>query len=405
MKRNHSFYKNLLFVFLIFFVLSHVFSQTKPEQKNYKDLFVIIDTSKSMRGVGPTAKKMGMGDISVKVKQSAKKFVSGLQNGDTFTLITFDTYTKFYNTVKIKTPGDKEKLKLVIDNIQFNGLDTYTSRMVKSVEQKVRKLENSFNDASNRNTMVVIMSDGLDDPPSKKSGAEKLKLEEYEKAKRPTGSPMYIYYLHLSPKSITKEQEKRIEKLRSGREGKTTVTQADPSRGKEKIIERAVDKTKKNYQADTDKKENLTKDSGFMAFVKANWWWLLLILLAVIAGIVLLVMMFAGGNKKPKRYMIGYLIYGDKKSNLKESNKVNLSKIKKGFIKIGTSKSDDVYLRGIQFPGIAIYGNKQGGKNGFDISEDDLKKINVVEQKKDGVLSFDDVFEIENFEFTLKLKP
>ncbi len=414
MSKKHAFIKYLLVLTVVLFTVN-AFSEKKPAKpakaakapavKVYKDVIVVIDTSKSMRGVGPTAKKLGMGDLSSKVKESAAKFVDDLNTGDTFTLVTFSTRTKFYKTVKISSVIDKDKIKSNINSIKFEGNDTFTSRMIRNVEKKVTQIEKSLKNAANRNTMVVIMSDGLDDPPSV-ARRSKLKLKEYGKATRPSGSPMYIYYLHLSPKSVTKEQQKRIEVLRGGRGGRTTVTQADPSGGNQKVIERAVDKTKKNYKDDTTKKAEAKKaDSGFMGFIKANWWWLLLVLLVVIAGIVLAIMMFSGGKKKPKRYMIGHLIYGDKKSNHQESNKLNLASVKKGYIKIGTTKMDDITLRGISFPGISIYGNKQGGKDGFDISEEDLKKINIIQQKKDGVLSYDDIFEIESFEFTIKLKP
>ena len=90
---------------------------------------------------------------------------------------------------------------------------------------------------------------------------------------------------------------------------------------------------------------------------------------------------------------------------MKEKNDQNLAKVKRGYVKIGSSREDDIVLRGIHnFEGIKIYGNKIGGRDGFDIDEADLKKINVIQQKKEGVLSYDDIFEVQNYSFSIKQK-
>lgn len=397
----------LVIIFITLFSLqifaAQVQSAQNPVQPKNKDIFIVIDTSKSMKGIGPTAKRLGMGDISGKVIASAKKFIADLKPGDSLTIITFSTTTKFYPTVKLSVPADREKLLNILSAIRFDGNDTYTSKMIKSIEEKVRTLE-AQDVTKKRSRVVVIMSDGLDDPPAT-SQEERFTLSTDPRVKRPAGS-LFIYYLHLSPKPVSEEQRQRIEQLRQGREGSTTVTQADPSHGREQVIERAADQTRQNITEDTARRTS--GKAGIMGFIKANWWWLLIVLLAVIALVFFVLVPLLGGKKggkKPKRYLVGYIVYSDKKSNVKEQNDYNLAKVKRGYVKIGSSREDDIVLRGIHnFEGIKIYGNKTGGRDGFDIDEADLKKINVIQQKKEGVLSYDDIFEVQNYSFSIKQK-
>ena len=92
-----------------------------------------------------------------------------------------------------------------------------------------------------------------------------------------------------------------------------------------------------------------------------------------------------------------------RRATLKKKLLLICQSLKKGYVKIGGAKDDDIKLRGVYgFPGIRISGNKKGGREGFDISEDDLKKINIIEQKQEGCISYDDVFEIENYSFVIK---
>lgn len=362
-----------------------------------KDMFLIIDTSLSMAGVGPTARRLGMGDITKKVKKSSLKFIKDLKVGDSFTLVSFDTKTRFYKTITIKNIKDKKKIVPLIMKLISKGKDTYTSNMVKDVIKKVREFEKKF---PNRDRIIIIMSDGLDDPPRTQT-EQRLNLRQDQRVKRKTGAPLFVYYLHLSPRPITSDQRRRLDAMREGREGQTVVTQADPSRGNNQAIDRAVDNTRQNYSNDLNR--GLSKKS----FFAANWWWLLLILL----GLLFLLFMFiskrkgAGGKKKSKSKMIGFIVYSDKKSNVQEETVFNMSSVKRGYVKIGVSTDDDIKLRNLYgFRGIRIVGDKTGGRNGFTLSEEDFKKINIVGQKKEGVLSYEDSFEIENYLFTIKLR-
>jgi hypothetical protein len=398
----------ILITFLILFTASistlscskKKIKKVQPILNGTKDLFIVIDTSKSMKGVGPTAKRLGMGDISSKVKESSTKFITDLIPGDTVTIVTFDSEPVFHGTFKIKTLSDKSFVKSKIMDISFEGEDTYTSRMITAVVDRVKEFETS-DIKKIRRRVVVILSDGLDDPPVKKR-KDKLKLTKDPRIKREDTAPLFIYYLHLSPTKVTTQQRRRIEELSGGRDGAVSVRQADPSRGREGVIERAVESTRRESGENIRRYEE-KKKSPLVFFLKANWWWLLIALLALSAIIVFLIPLIKGSVKKNKKSMVGYLVYTDKKSNIKEETVVNLSKFNKGYVKIGGSKDDDVKLRGVfGFPGIRISGNKKGGREGFDITEDDLKKVNIIEQKKEGCISYDDVFEIENYSFTIK---
>ena len=177
-------------------------SKKKPKKvkvvlNGTKDLFIVIDTSKSMKGVGITAKRLGMGDISEKVKESSAKFVADLIPGDTATVVTFDSEPVFHGTFKIKKESDKAYIKSKILSLSFEGEDTYTSKMVDAILKRVKEFEAS-DIKHKRKRVVIILSDGLDDPPRAKR-RDMLKLGKDPRIKREDAAP--LFYLLPSSKS------------------------------------------------------------------------------------------------------------------------------------------------------------------------------------------------------------
>ncbi|HQP47371.1 MAG TPA: VWA domain-containing protein, partial [Spirochaetota bacterium] len=93
-----------------------------------KDMILVLDTSLSMIGKGGGGK-----NIFPKVKDSLGKFISKLEEGDTLTVMTFDTGVTTYPTVKITGDNDKDIVKQYVSLVEAKGQWTHTMKMMKTV--------------------------------------------------------------------------------------------------------------------------------------------------------------------------------------------------------------------------------------------------------------------------------
>lgn len=124
--------------------------------KGGKDIILVLDTSLSMAGFGG---KNIIGDV----KRSIGNYIDkNVQDGDRVTFMTFDTEVRTYPTVFVDDDNDRDILKKYISMIQASGKWTYTYKMILSVFEKAEELEKK---KDGRQTMIVVMTDAIDDPP------------------------------------------------------------------------------------------------------------------------------------------------------------------------------------------------------------------------------------------------
>ena len=183
-----SIYK-LLFLFIAGFIL--ILRPESLRAAGNKDVILVLDTSLSMVGYQGR-------DIFDSVKQSVYSYLqASIQDGDRVTFITFDEDVKVYPQVIIDDQNDRDIVKKYISMTEAKGQWTHTLKMLQSVFTLADQLtkENAQKTTElKRNVVIVIMSDGLDDPPpSLKKDAFNLKAISDQFA----GNDWWIYLVNL----------------------------------------------------------------------------------------------------------------------------------------------------------------------------------------------------------------
>ncbi len=149
----------IAYALLLVFSLPPALAQTaqpQPEQRGGVDWIFVIDTSASMVGAGGTK------DIFADVKKSLTTFITGVRNGDSVTLYTYDRDTLLRPTVRISDRTDSRDLLNTVDDLQATGDRTHTGKAIRDALERARELGERA-DAANRRVGIVLMTDGLED--------------------------------------------------------------------------------------------------------------------------------------------------------------------------------------------------------------------------------------------------
>ena len=149
-----------------------------------QDYILVIDTSGSM-SVGER--------VIEKIKANIGDFIDDLDEGETITLMGFDSNPRFYRTYKIQKDADRQRPARKVRSFKAHGAYTDMDAMLGSVSRVSKKLQ-----VPGRQVVLVVMSDGKDDPPPWKK-RKNLRLEALEKSSWFWGlwEEPYIYYVSL----------------------------------------------------------------------------------------------------------------------------------------------------------------------------------------------------------------
>lgn len=120
------------------------------------DWIFVVDTSKSMRGLGENAK-----DIFGDVKESLKTFVREAAPGDSVTIFAFDRETRLYSPSTEITGTAREDLFTVIDALKADGDRTHLGEAIAKGLDRAASLPRLPN--STRSRAVVLFTDGKQD--------------------------------------------------------------------------------------------------------------------------------------------------------------------------------------------------------------------------------------------------
>lgn len=118
-----------------------------------KEVILVLDTSYSMAGKGGQ-------NIIGQVKKSIDKYIDELESGTSVTFITFDEDVKVYPSVTVNSKNDRDILKKYISVTEVKGKWTYTLKMIQTVFERAELVQRE-----GRQPLIVVMTDGLDDPP------------------------------------------------------------------------------------------------------------------------------------------------------------------------------------------------------------------------------------------------
>ena len=380
-----------------------LFSLQMLKASEEKDLILIVDTSLTMAGYGPGSK-----NILPQVKKSLPQFIDQLDDDDSITLITFDTTVKIYPTIYIDNDRNKESLVEYINNIKATGAWTYTSEMMRTAFKKASELEAIDKD---RQRVIVIMTDTIDDPPPGKLH-DRLNIKDI--AKNYKDKDWFIFFMNFgdavkaNPKlaKMQKDLKTSVSKYTNVMEVKTSSGQASGSQGKspgnaskidkgsEKNIKTTIEKDlSENIKKMSDKKIEIENEDSFP--FKS-----LIIALIIIAVLLALLYYFKSytGLK-----VTGSLEYWDHTMISPYFENYNLTKQNAKEILIGPRGACNLTIRDIEisnpFKIFAIRINREV-KNTLQAGKGYI--IEYVNRDPNGHLKNGDMFKIANFTFKYK---
>jgi hypothetical protein len=374
--------------------------------RDKKDLILIIDTSLTMAGYG-----QGSSNILPQVKKSLPQFIDQLDSDDSITLITFDTDIKMYPTIYIDDKKNKESLVEYIKNIKANGAWTYTSQMMRTAFQKASELEAKDKD---RQRVIVIMTDTLDDPPPGKLN-DRLNVKNI--AKNYKDKDWFIFFMNFGEAiknnaklaQMQKDLKTNVSKYTNvievpaatgaagnklGKDGKPVKDAKDAAKIGEKGIKTTIEKDlSENIKKMTDKKDEIDNQGTFPIKTLI----LVLLIIAILLAALYYFKTYAGLK------VTGSLEYWDHTMISPYYENFNLTKQDAREIFVGPKNTFHLTIRDIEisdpFKIFAIRVDRevkstlQAGKGYI---------IEYVNREPDGYLKNGDMFKVANFTFKYK---
>ncbi|MFZ5926310.1 MAG: VWA domain-containing protein [Acidobacteriota bacterium] len=162
-----------------------------PRPEVPTDLILVVDTSRTMIG------EAGGQNIFPEVKRVLKELIEKAAVGDNVVLIAYDATVDAYPTTLINDREDKERLKVLIDQLRAKGDWTYTAAAIQAGMAEARRLHEAQG-AAKHTKAVILLTDGINNPPPSVRGTSaEVRLEEV--ARRYAGMPWFVWQVQLGP--------------------------------------------------------------------------------------------------------------------------------------------------------------------------------------------------------------
>lgn len=367
-----KFLKSILFLLVVFFTVN-----TALYADDSRDVIIALDTSLSMIGRG--------GDnIMDQVKSSLEKYVDKLNEDDSLTFMTFDSQVVLYETVQIKEEAEqKDTIKKFIRPIQARGKWTYTKAMFEAVFQKAAELQEKDPD---RQQVIIILTDAMDDPPPAKKD-EQLDIKEIadniEGGENFDSSEWFVYMLSFAKLQQSDKVEKLKDDLKENISEYSDVVKADEN----------VSESVENIDQEVEKMEEQKKKDNPSIFLNP-------FLIAGLITIILLALLFYF-KKMSKVKIRGVLKYRNLDKIKSEEEEVSLTKYDLKRIEVGSTPSFEVYImeyadsKPLVLEAVSFKGNVK-----VQINEEAGARADFRDEKKESFLNDGDVFRVSNYEFT-----
>lgn len=359
---------------LLLLLIAGFILMLKPESFSAaanKDVILVLDTSLSM--VGYQGK-----NIFESVKGSVDTYLSTLQDGDRVTFVTFDEDVKVYPRVLIDDQNDRDIVKKYISITEATGQWTHTLKMLKTVfalaDQITKESEQNKTELK-RNVVIVIMSDGLDDPPPSRA-KEKFNLKKV--AEQYSGNDWWIYLVNLDElqksKEISAAQQNLLNELGKVSGNTSILDGSDP----DKAINEELRK-------DVDSKE---RDQFYR-------------LLAVVSGFLILILLIVFIFIKMRSVKIkGHLEYWNHELLKPEVHNLSLTNFAKKEIILGRGASCTAKIR--EYESRYTFSLKAVRKSGqilVAVSHEEGLDFGFKNKESDGYLQDGDIFSASNISF------
>lgn len=128
-------------------------SIANAQRKGAVDWIFLVDTSKSMRGVGGTP------DIFNVVKASIDTFVREANDGDSVTVYTFDRDVQMHSPPTDISSATRDDLQTIVDGLKANGDRTHLGLAIKQGLERAASLKPD----KTRTRAIVLFTDGKED--------------------------------------------------------------------------------------------------------------------------------------------------------------------------------------------------------------------------------------------------
>ena len=127
----------------------------RAQSRGAVDWILLVDTSKSMRGVGGTK------DIFADVKDSVSTFIREANDGDSVSIYSFDRDVQFRGSSDIRGEFDRTEMLKIVDRLKAEGDRTYLGGAIATgLDRSEAMLQR--NDTT-RTRSVVLFTDGKED--------------------------------------------------------------------------------------------------------------------------------------------------------------------------------------------------------------------------------------------------
>ena len=336
-----------------------------------KDVILVLDTSLSMRGYGSGAR-----DIFETVKSSVNVYIDRLQDGDRVTFVSFDEEVKAFPRVMLDDQNDKDILKKYISMTEAHGAWTHMLKMLQQVFAIAKTLsdENASNNEK-REVVIVIMTDGIDDPPP---GKEKDAFTLKDVAAKYSDNDWWIYVVNLSEMEKTGKISASLAQFRSDLQAVSDNTMILDGTDPDKAIN-------EDMKADMDKRD----------FVQQK----LIPAIAIILALVILAGLFIYLRLK-KLQIKGSLEYWNHELLKPEVYRVDLAPLGAREIIVGRILGCNVKLRDYEsrIPFSLKAKNQKGGVI-LLLSHAEGLEVGFKNKEYDGIVNNGDIFTASNFSF------
>ncbi len=329
-----------------------------------KDYVLVVDTSGSMDGQGRKLQA---------VKDALPGLLEKVAEGDQITVMNFDSKVHGSSTIPINSQADKQTVIDQIRALKATGAYTEMPVMVTALREKIKELSGN----SRRTPVVMLMTDGIDDPARPRG---KLNMEQFRDPEAQSPDP-YIYYLNLG-----KLKDPNLEKQLQALSRRVTT----------------VDKSKAGAGAGQEGLE-----LGAIAEEAESTIWkdrLLTIGLPILGGLLLLALLFWLVRKFMNRNkLVGELKYYEAEINFPNKNTFRLDKLKKSSLVIGPRLGVDLRIKQLGIP--KEFKFKSRVKKARTYLKPVGRSASMVEFRKQtekGLVADGDSFKIGNFVFEYK---
>jgi len=370
------------------------------------DYYLVIDTSGSMAD----------GTID-KVKSTLPVLLQSVHLGDKVSLIRFDSDAQSVAEFTIQSDTDIAAIANEVQSLKATGLHTDIGRLIEFLKEHTRSVSEI-----ERRQYIVILSDGIDDPPPPASKAKKntkqskVSLSEYEaKDKLPVQEP-FIYYVDVSNGQSKQDRNTSVNdhtdtnEANSANKNQLNENLQELSGEVNVIKPDLTDSNNDNLGFDSlqqDINAHRASEQDWQEKCKATWsavvlwaksvpWWVWLI----VGLVVLLLLWLFWKWTRPGQPLEGVLSFYGEDEHPSLAKDVSLRKFRRNDVTIGSASGSMVRIKSREFPKQLRFKVSRKGQ-GFRLktSKKDLQTIDFMIQKTKGYISSGDRFRIKQYIF------